>query len=339
MLIIRPWEDEGLVPDLTISPGIGIGLDDSVAVAPGRHVALAEAVVAPRGTAILTARPVVVAKKGGPVPQVGISPGRPLGLTGPIDSPPPTSPPPSPATPAQPEPVAAPPPPPPTPAPAPAATLVANFENGLNGWSTAPAGNIPPRVTRGVVRDGGQASLIRLTGDQSRSLLILGGEGGNGGAVQIREGDEYAFAFSFYIQSMVYGDPGTDNVIVQFMSDASDTRSFGLQLWQAAIDDWQLAGRGLWASGEAMGGNRFLAPIAERVWHDVVIHFRASSQGAGFYELYLDGELIDARSEISLIAPGSSYAQIEVGLLRDGSRLQGTSEIRLDAATLESVQP
>ena len=70
-----------------------------------------------------------------------------------------------------------------------------------------------------------------------------------------------------------------------------------------------------------------------------MIRFRASSEGDGFYILSLDGELVDARGEISLIAPGSSAAQIEVGLLRDSTRVQGTSEIRIDAASLESVEP
>ena len=161
------------------------------------------------------------------------------------------------------------------------------------------------------------------TGEQSRSLLAFGGDGGSDGAVQIHEGDEYTFAFSFYIQSMSYGEPGADNVILQFMSDASDTRTLGLQLWQDGIADPLNSGRGLWASGDAMGGDRFLAPLAERTWHDVTIRFRASSQGDGFYILSLDGQLLDARGEISLIAPGSTSAQIEVGLLRDSTRGPG----------------
>jgi hypothetical protein len=90
-----------------------------------------------------------------------------------------------------------------------------------------------------------------------------------------------------------------------------------------------------------VGGERFLAPLAEGSWHDIVVHFKASSQEDGFYEVYLDGASVDARDGVSTIVPGSSYTQIEVGLLRDGDRVQGTSEIRLDAAklggTLESV--
>ncbi len=237
-------------------------------------------------------------------------------------------------------PVSAPPAAPAAPAPEAAekTKLVANFENGLDGWSTAPTGNIPPRVVRGVVRDGSSASVFRLTGEQSRSQLILGGAGGSEGAIQIHEGDEYEFSFSYYVQSMAYGEPEADNVLLQFMSDASDTRTFGLQLWQNEIGDPTAAGRGLWSSGEAMGGDRFLRPVAERTWHDVVLRFKASSEGDGYYILSLDGELVDARGEISLIAPGSSAAQIEVGLLRDSTQVQGTSEIRLDAASLESVE-
>jgi hypothetical protein len=230
------------------------------------------------------------------------------------------------------------PPAPPTAEPEAKTKLVADFENGLGGWSTAPAGNIPPRVVRGVARNGANASAVRLTGEQSRSLLAFGGDGGSDGAVQIHEGDEYTFAFSFYIQSMSYGEPGADNVILQFMSDANDTRTLGLQLWQDGIADPLNSGRGLWASGEAMGGDRFLAPLAERTWHDVTISFRASSQGDGFYTLTLDGQLLDARGEISLIAPGSTSSQIEVGLLRDSTVVQGTSEIRLGAASLESAE-
>src|SRR5262249_59322165 len=159
--------------------------------------------------------------------------------------------------------VAVPPSPPPAPAPETSTKLVADFEEGLNGWSTAPAGNIPPRVTRGGVRDGASASTFRLTGEQSRSQLILGGNGGTEGAIQIHDGDQYVFGFSFDIQSMAYGEPGADNVMVEFLSDASDTRTFGLQLWQNAIADPLGVGRGLWASGEAMGGDRFLAPVSE----------------------------------------------------------------------------
>ncbi len=338
LISLHPWDNDSVAPDLTLAPDVGAAIGDSVPVGTGHQVAVARAVPAPIGVAVMASKPVPVVKKTVSTPLIGISAARPVGLTGPVSPVPSPPAPAAPETPTEPVLVSA---PPATPAPAaePVAKtrLVANFENGLDGWSTAPAGNIPPRIVRGVVRDGANASAVRLTGEQSRSLLAFGGEGGSDGAVQIREGDEYTFAFSFYIQSMSYGEPGADNAILQFISDASDTRTLGLQLWQDEIADPLNSGRGLWASGDAMGGDRFLAPLAERTWHDVTIRFRASSEGDGFYILSLDGQLLDARGEISLIAPGSSAAQIEVGLLRDSTVVQGTSEIRLDAASLESA--
>jgi hypothetical protein len=92
-----------------------------------------------------------------------------------------------------------------------------------------------------------------------------------------------------------------------------------------------------------MGGDRFLSPVPEQVWHDVAIHFKASSVGAGFYEVYLNGTLVDARSGVSMIPPDATHAYIKDGLYRNGTEIPGTSEIRLDAArlgtTMESVLP
>jgi hypothetical protein len=200
-------------------------------------------------------------------------------------------------------------------------------------------GEVVPKLASDIVRDGEQSSAIRLTGEQDRSELILGGDGGGStaGTIHFQEGDEAYYAFSFYIQTMVYGEPGAHNLIMQFKSNGEGSPAFGLQLW-----DYQ-GHRGLWSSGSGMGGDRFLAPLAEQVWHDVVIHFRASSAGTGFYEVYLDGQLIDARESVSMIVPGTSYAYIKNGLYRNGEEIPGASEIRLDAAklgeTLESVLP
>jgi len=232
---------------------------------------------------------------------------------------------------------------PPNPPPAP--LVEADFEHGLSGWNIAGVGDVVPKVATDIVREGAKSSAIRLTGEQGRSELIFGGNGSGStaGTVQFREGDEYFYGFSFYIQSMVYGGPGAHNLIMQFKSDDGGSPNFGLQLWDYAGDDGVSGGRGLWSHGGAMGGDRFLAPVAERTWHDVVIHFKASSQGAGFYEVYLDGALIDSRSGVSMIVPGANYAYIKDGLYRNGGEIPGTSEIRLDAAklgeTLESVLP
>ena len=225
--------------------------------------------------------------------------------------------------------------------------MLADFEDGLSGWNTAGVGDVIPKVTTDIVREGEKASAVKLTGEQDRSELILGGNGtgSTSGTVRFDEGDEYFYGFSFYIETMVYGGPGAHNLIMQFKSADSGSPNFGLQLWDYVGDDGEYKNnpKGLWSHGPAMGGDRFLAPVPEQVWHDVVIHFKASSVGAGFYEVYLDGALIDSRNGVSMIVPGAPYAYIKDGLYRNGEEIPGISEIRLDAAklgdTMESVQP
>lgn len=216
--------------------------------------------------------------------------------------------------------------------------LDAGFENGLLNWNTAGVGEVVPTVVNDAVRSGAWSCRAALSGDQSRSELILGGDGGGSteGMVEFGEGDEYWYGFSFYIVSMVYGRPGAHNLIMQFKGNDDGSPNFGLQLWDYDGDDGEYADnpRGLWSHGTAMGGDRFLAPVAEHEWHDVAIHFKASGEDAGFYELYLDGRPIDSRGGVSMIAPGASYAYIKDGLYRNGDNIPGSSEIRLDAARL-----
>jgi hypothetical protein len=154
----------------------------------------------------------------------------------------------------------------------------------------------------------------------------------------VNEGDEHAFSFFFRIEPTVYRAPGEDNLILRFVGD-DEQPSFGLQLW----DDDSGEGRGLWSSGEAMGGERFLAPLAEGAWHQVVLHFLASSADDGFYLLVLDGVPIDARGWVSLIGAEGASAQLEAGLFRAGERVIGASDIVFGpaklAARLESVIP
>ena len=65
--------------------------------------------------------------------------------------------------------------------------------------------------------------------------------------------------------------------------------------------------------------------------------------GNGFYELFLDGNLIDAQSNVTMIVPGRGLAYIKTGLYRNGDEIPGTSELKIDAAKLgttrESVLP
>ncbi len=204
----------------------------------------------------------------------------------------------------------------------------AGFENGLRNWNTAGVGDVVPTVVSDVVREGSRAAAVVLTGAQSRSELILGGNGGNSGTISFSEGDESFYGFSFNVREMVYGKPGGHNLVMQLKSDGEGSPAFGLQLW-----DYQ-GKRGLWSHGGAMGGDRYLAPIAHGAWQDIVVRFKASSQGAGLYELYLNGQLIDARSGVSTIVPGRTTAYIKNGLYRNGATVPGTSDIRLDAARL-----
>ncbi len=141
--------------------------------------------------------------------------------------------------------------------------------------------------------------------------------------IEIHEGDEHEFAFSFYIEPAVYRAPGDENLIMRFAGDPGESPSFALQLW----DDGSGSQRGLWASGDAMGGERFLAPVAEGTWHEAVIDFRASSEGDGFYLLTLDDQPIDARAWVSLIDSASGAANLEVGLFRGGERVATPSDV------------
>ncbi|HYI80379.1 MAG TPA: heparin lyase I family protein [Thermoleophilaceae bacterium] len=233
----------------------------------------------------------------------------------------------------------------PTPAPAPAPTpivaplLDASFESGLANWNLAGVGDVNPTIATDIVRTGSKSAKVVLTGSQNRSELILGGSGGGStsGTVEFREGTERYYGFSINVQQMTYGKPGAHNLFMQFKSDGTGSPAFGLQLW-----DYQ-GRRGLWSHSSAMGGDRYLAPLSHDQWHDVVIHFKASSTGKGFYRLYLDGQLIDSRDNVSMIVSGRSYAYIKNGIYRNGGTIPGTSDIRLDAArlgtTLGSVTP
>jgi hypothetical protein len=229
------------------------------------------------------------------------------------------------------------------PAPAPAAPkgptlLEAGFEENLNNWNTAGVGEVIPTVTASIAREGSKSCRVALTGNQNRSELILGGNGSGSpaGMVDFYEGDEYWYGFSFYINQMVYGQPGAHNLIMQFKSDGTGSPEFGLQLW-----NWR-GKKGLWTGGPAQEvghtGERFLAPVSEQAWHDVQIHFKASSVGAGFYEVFLDGNLVDSQTGVSMIVPGHASAYIKDGLYRNGGTAPGTSEIFLDAAKLGETQ-
>jgi hypothetical protein len=333
LLIARPWEDRSLIPALTIAPGTEIGLAGSTPVAPGPSAAVAQAIAAPKGVAVMAAK-TVPAGGSGPVSTIAVAPAQALRPAAPVapEAPAPTPPPvaePAPAPVSTP--IAA-------PSPQPATELVAEDDETTTDPSSPPVtGGRPPRVTRGVVGGGRTSRVVRLSGEQAGSELILGDDA-TGAPTEFREGDEYVLSFSFNIGSMAYGEPGADNVMVEFTDETGEVRSLGLHLWQDAIGDSQGLGRGLWAGGEAAGGDRFLSSVAERTWHDVEIDFRASAAGAGFYAVFLDDQMVDVRGGVSLIPSGSASAEIGIGLLRDPSLVQGTSELRLGPTSLEPLE-
>lgn len=143
------------------------------------------------------------------------------------------------------------------------------------------------------------------------------------GPVPLDEGDELALSFPFFVlPATTFSAPGTDNLILRIEAVAGGPPSFGLQLWDGGTGD-----RGLWASGDATGGDQFLAEVVEGVWHEVAVYFRASGEGDGFYLVFLDGEPVDARSGVSLLAAGGGCGLAEAGLYRDGERVVGATDV------------
>lgn len=298
--------EDSVIPEVSVVPHPGVGLDDAVAVSPSQRLAVAPAHLAGvEGPRIAVSAGLGAA--GDSAVRAGLASAEVVAVAAPA-SPPADLPQPAPPKPAPPQsapiPVAA-----PVAAPAPTPVAV----------PTRPdPGSQPPRPSPA----GGPGPI-----------------GGVVGPVRIHEGDEYAYSFSFYIQPEAYRAPGEDNLILRIGDEIDQSHSLGLQLW----DDGSGAQRGLWASGDAMDGERFLAPVAEGVWHEVVLYFQASSEDDGLYLLLFDGEPIDTRAWVSLIDPAGGYGLLEAGLFRDGERVDGAPEIYFGLArlseTLESVIP
>jgi len=308
LIALQPWAANSTAPQLSVAPGLGIGLGDSVVVALAPEGDVADARIARAGKPTFIDKPAPT-REPGPVRELAVARARPVAHPKPVAAPVRPPRPPSPRSPSQPQatPVSVPTPAPvssPESSPAPSTQVVASNGNGLQG-------------------------------------PIAGGAevGSTTGVVQVREGDEYAFSFSFSAEPIAYRMPGDDNLIVRFIGEASERPSFGLQLW----DDGTGSGHGLWSSGEAMGGEHFLVSVADSVNHEVTVYFRASSAEDGFYLLFLDGQPVDVRAGVSLIDAGSSYAQVEAGLFREGEHVERTPEIRFGpvrlGTTLGSVLP
>jgi hypothetical protein len=330
----RRWVDR--------SPNWKFGHNGSVSLRPGRHVLKVRAVQPNR--IVITTRTTYVEE---PASDSGAPGGGGQNENAPESS--------NPEAPPVQDPVSSLPDPTPAPKPSPSpisssrTLLSAGFENGLANWNIAGVGEVVPTIESSDVRSGAHAARVVLTGSQNRSELSLGGTGTSSDSEMIRfqDGVEYWYGFSFNIQKMVWGHPGAHNLIMQFKSEGTGSPEFGLQLWDYAGDDGHSGGKGLWSNSNpdsrAPGGDRFLAPVGEDEWHDVAIHFKASDSHEGFYEIFLDGHLVETRSNVTMIVPGRSFAYIKDGLYRNGQTIPGTSEILLDDAKLgtsaSSVQP
>jgi hypothetical protein len=312
LLILQPWAANSVSPQLRVSPGLEIGLGDSVAVSKGGPLA-----IAPARPAIGGKRSFVASEEAGSgrprEPQPAVAAAHAVTAPGPAAAPE-----------ASPEPS----PPEPLPTPQSSPTSVA-VPVAAPTPSAAPE-PLPEPPARGPI--GGHSP-----GAVGAGAGPLGGAGAE--VVEVHNGDEHAFSFSFYVEPTAYRAPGDENLIVQFRGEESESPSFGLQLW----DDGSGTQRGLWSSGDAMGGERFLSSVEEGVWHEAVLCFKASSDGDGLYLLLLDGRPIDARALVSLIDPGRSDARIEVGLFRDGEPVVTNSDVLFGPTrlgdTLESVLP
>ncbi|MGV1048486.1 MAG: heparin lyase I family protein [Solirubrobacterales bacterium] len=212
--------------------------------------------------------------------------------------------------------------------------LVAGFEDGLAGFNLSGVGEVVPQVIPPGDPPGDASCRFVLRGGEDRSELVLGGRGSYGdyGTVDFEEGSEAWFGFSVLVRKMVYGRPGAHNLIMQFKSEGTGSPNFGLQLWD--VD----GNRGLWTGGPSQevdhGGERFLAPFSPQHWHRIEIHFRASSQREGFYQVFLDGRLVDRHRDVSMIVPRHESAYIKTGLYRNGGEIPGKSVLLLDSVKL-----
>jgi hypothetical protein len=154
------------------------------------------------------------------------------------------------------------------------------------------------------------ASPTLAAGDERpfpQSVIDREGDAGYVLSVQAEEGGEYAFALAFQVLETIYGEPGADSMVI------------------------------------AIGGDQLQLPLSVGAAHEAVVHFRAASDGTGFYAAFFDGLPVAAAGEVSLIEPGGGEVQIELFFLREGQLVEGASEVVFDAArlgsTLESVLP
>lgn len=280
LISVQPWDKSTLAPHVSLAPpGLEGAVGDAVEVAPGQPFAVAPAqslgggVASPATSAFAVTSEPAPMRRGISVARVVVSGGQGSAPGGP------------------PEPAAEPAAPQPAPAPeaVPVAAPVSAPAPDLAPPARVPAGSgsPPPGPIAGGVDPGEE---VPSPTD----------------SVEIQAGEKLEYSFSFYVEPTAFRLPGEDMPIVQIRGEESESARFGLQLWDDGAGQ-----RGLWANGEAAGGERFLTPLAEGVAHEATLYLLASSEDDGFYVLTVDGQPVDARAWISLIDSGSDHALIE----------------------------
>ncbi|HEY6550351.1 MAG TPA: hypothetical protein VIY71_04030 [Solirubrobacterales bacterium] len=189
---LRPWATSSVVPNLSLAPGIGVGLGDATVVArAGSPEVGTGGIAAPTSMARVSASvavPGTGAKQHASQPVLAVSPGRPLrAASAPVPDSPPPAPEPSPAV----EPVVT----TPAPAQAPAPPLVASVPSGPSG---------PPGTA----------------GRPGTSVI------GGGGPEQSCEGDEYVITVTFEEvedEEVDYEEAEADILVERLEADGSAT--------------------------------------------------------------------------------------------------------------------
>jgi hypothetical protein len=201
--------------------------------------------------------------------------------------------------------------------------------------STPPASEAEPTV----VAEAGGGGRPTSSGRVPPRTAGTPGYPDGGASFALRDGGEYSLSLWFEVEGLAWGLPGSENLLLRVIGEGATQPSLGLQLWEGPEEPWyEEAERGLWGSGQAMGGERFLAALGEGEWHQLALVLKASSEGEGGYALFLDGAPIDVRNGVSLVE--AEGGELDLGLFREGSRVIGSSEVRIAEPTLvEIAQP
>lgn len=286
LLALMPWPATTLRPQLGLAPGIGVGLGASSPAAPGQAFALAPAHAATGnggGGQALAAAETVAENSPGLVGDLSTAWAVSAVEANPQAKAAPGS---KGATPEAP--TAASPEPPAAPAPEPVSAP-------MQPSASAPVAAAPVQVPYAPGFEPGPISAGTVP-PPSMSAEPL----------EVGAGDEGSVSYSFVVGPTSYTAPGEDSSILRFADPSGEAPTFALQLWDDGAGQ-----QGLWSSGAAMGGERFLAPLAEGA-HELTVEYVASSEEEGLYRVSLDGQTVDWRAWVSLLPPGG-VALLETG--------------------------